>query len=170
MRVDAIRQLREQVSGPVLTAGDAGYDDARAVHNGMFDRFPRVIVRAEQVSDVVDAVNFARESGIELSVKGGGHSALGFGVNDDGLVIDLSLLHGVQVDPQGGRAALAGAPRGASSTRPRIRTVWPPRAASSLLPASAALPSAAVSVTWPGRTACRSTTCSRPRSSPPTVG
>ena len=101
MRVDAIRQLREQVSGPVLTAGDAGYDDARAVHNGVFDRFPRVIVRAEQVSDVVDAVNFAHESGIELSVKGGGHSAPGFGVNDDGLVIDLSLIHGVQVDPQG---------------------------------------------------------------------
>jgi FAD/FMN-containing dehydrogenase len=108
VRVDAIRQLREQVSGPVLTAGDAGYDDARAVHNGMFDRFPRVIVRAEQVSDVVDAVNFARESGIELSVKGGGHSAPGFGVNDDGLVIDLSLLHGVQVDPQGGRARAGG--------------------------------------------------------------
>jgi FAD/FMN-containing dehydrogenase len=108
VRVDAIRQLREQVSGPVLTAGDAGYDDARAVHNGMFDRFPRVIVRAEQVSDVVDAVNFARESGIELSVKGGGHSAPGFGVNDDGLVIDLSLLHGVQVDPQGRRARAGG--------------------------------------------------------------
>ncbi len=108
MNAAAIDQLREQVSGPVLTAGDAGYDEARAVHNGMFDRCPKVIVRVEQVSDVVDAVNFARDGGLELSVKGGGHSAPGFGTNDDGVVIDLSLLHGVQVDPQGRRARAGG--------------------------------------------------------------
>ena len=104
----AVDQLRDQVSGPVLTPGDAGYDEARTVHNGMFDRYPKVIVRVEQVSDVVDAVNFARDGGLELSVKGGGHSAPGFGTNDDGVVIDLSLLHGVQVDPEARRARAGG--------------------------------------------------------------
>ncbi len=66
----------------------------------MFDRHPLVVVKAEQVADVVDAVNFARDGGLELSVRGGGHSAPGFGTNDGGVVIDLSLLRGVQVDPQ----------------------------------------------------------------------
>ena len=64
--------------------------------------------KAEQVADVVDAVNFARDGGLELSVKGGGHSAPGFGTNDDGVVIDLSLLRGVQVDPQARRARAGG--------------------------------------------------------------
>ncbi len=108
MKVDFVDQLRERVSGPVLVAGDPGYDDARRVHNGMFDRYPKVIVQAEQLTDVVDAVNFARDRGFELSVKGGGHSAPGFGANDDGVVIDLSLLRSVQVDPQAARARAGG--------------------------------------------------------------
>ena len=108
MRSDAVEQLRDQVSGPLLTADDPGYEEARMVHNGMFDRRPKVIVKAEQVADVVDAVNFARDGGLELSVRGGGHSAPGFGTNDGGVVIDLSLLRGVQVDPQAGRARAGG--------------------------------------------------------------
>ena len=108
MSSKAVDQLKDRVSGPVLTADDPGYEEARTVHNGMFDRHPRVIVKAEQVTDVVDAVNFARDSGLELSVKGGGHSAPGFGTNDDGVVIDLSLLHDVQVGPQAGRARAGG--------------------------------------------------------------
>ena len=108
MSSNAIDELKDRVSGPVLTVDDAGYEEARTVHNGMFDRYPRVVVKAEQVSDVVDAVNFARDGGLELSVKGGGHSAPGFGTNDDGVVIDLSLLRGVQVDPQAERARAGG--------------------------------------------------------------
>ncbi len=108
MKVDFIGQLRDRVSGRVLVGGDPGYDEARTVHNGMFDRYPRVIVQPEQVTDVVDAVNFARDGGLELSVKGGGHSAPGFGTNDDGVVIDLSLFRSVQVDPQAGRARAGG--------------------------------------------------------------
>ncbi len=107
MTAPAVDTLREQVRAPVLTEGEAGYDEARAVHNGMFDRRPLVIVRAEQVADVIGAVNFARDAGLDLSVKGGGHSAPGFGTNDGGVVIDLSLLRHVHVDPQA-RTARAG--------------------------------------------------------------
>jgi FAD/FMN-containing dehydrogenase len=102
-----IDELREQVRAPIVTGGDPGYDEARAVHNGMFDKRPKVIVRAEQVADVMAAVNFAREAGLDLSVRGGGHSAPGFGTNDDGMVIDLSLLRHVHVDPAA-RTARAG--------------------------------------------------------------
>jgi FAD/FMN-containing dehydrogenase len=103
-----IDDLRQRVRAPVLVAGDAEYDDARSVHNGMFDRRPLVIVRAEQVADVISAVNFARDAGLELSVKGGGHSAPGFGSNDGGLVIDLSLMRHVHVDPWTQRAQAGG--------------------------------------------------------------
>jgi FAD/FMN-containing dehydrogenase len=103
----SIGQLREQVRAPIITADDPGYDEARAVHNGMFDKHPRVIVRAEQVADVMTAVNFARDGGLDLSIRGGGHSAPGFGTNDDGLVIDLSLMRHVHVDPAA-RTARAG--------------------------------------------------------------
>lgn len=102
-----VDQLREQVRAPVITADDPGYDEARAVHNGMFDKRPKVVVRAEQVADVIGAVNYARDGGLDLSVKGGGHSAPGFGTNDDGVVIDLSLMRHVHVDPRA-RTARAG--------------------------------------------------------------
>src|SRR5712691_5082431 len=108
MSTPTIDQLREQVRAPILTAGDPGYDEARAVHNGMFDRHPRVIVRAEQVADVIGTVNFARDAGLDLSIRGGGHSAPGFGTNDDGVVVDLSLMRQVHVDPRA-RTARAGA-------------------------------------------------------------
>ena|ERR1700730_13981224 len=107
MSEPTIEQLREQVRAPVLTPDDPGYDEARTVHNGMFDKRPRVIVRAEQVGDVIAAVNFARNADLDLSVKGGGHSAPGFGTNDDGVVIDLSLMRYVHVDPRT-RTARAG--------------------------------------------------------------
>ena len=102
-----IDELREQLRCPVITSDDGGYDEARAVHNGMFDRRPRAVVRAEQAADVMGAVNFARENGLDLAVRGGGHSAPGFGSNDDGVVIDLSLMRHVHVDPAS-RTARAG--------------------------------------------------------------
>ena len=103
-----IEQLREQVRAPVITADDPGYDDARAVHNGMFDRRPRVIIQAEQVADVIAGVNFARDAGLDLSVRGGGHSAPGFGTNDDGVVLALSSMRSVDVDPRAGTARAGG--------------------------------------------------------------
>ena len=99
MAKSTIAEFREQVRAPVVTADDPGYDAARAVWNGMFDRRPLAVVQAEQVADVVAAVNFARDAGLELSVRGGGHSAPGFGTNDGGIVIDLSPMRHVHVDP-----------------------------------------------------------------------
>jgi FAD/FMN-containing dehydrogenase len=108
MSEPTVEQLREEVRAPVITADDPGYDEARAVHNGMFDKHPRVVVRAEQVADVIAAVNFARDTGLDLAVRGGGHSAPGFGTNDDGVVIDLSLMRHVQVDPRNRTARASG--------------------------------------------------------------
>jgi FAD/FMN-containing dehydrogenase len=97
---EAVQSLREQVRGRVITAADDDYDDARSVHNGMFDRRPAAVLRAEQVGDVIAAVNFARDHGLDLSVRCGGHSGPGFGTNDGGLVIDMSGMRTVRVDPR----------------------------------------------------------------------
>ena len=103
-----VGQLREQVRGRVITADDEGYNEARAVHNGMFDKRPLAVLRAEQVADVIAGVNFARYNGLDLSIRDGGHSAPGFGTNDHGLVIDMTPMRTVRVDP-GSKTAHAGA-------------------------------------------------------------
>jgi hypothetical protein len=99
MSATTIEGLREQVRGPVIGPEDDGYDDARTVYNAMIDRRPAAVVRAVNAGDVIAAVNLAREAGLDLSVRGGGHSAPGFGTNDGGVVIDLSTMRGVRVDP-----------------------------------------------------------------------
>ena len=104
----SVEPLRERARGHVVTAGDEGYDEARAVHNGMFDKHPLAVLRAEQVADVIAGVNFARDNGLDLSIRAGGHSAPGFGTNDGGLVIDLSPMRTVRVDP-GNKTARADA-------------------------------------------------------------
>jgi FAD/FMN-containing dehydrogenase len=91
-------QLRAEVRGDVVTPGDDAYDDARKVYNGMIDRRPAVVVRCSNVDSVVAAVNFARENGLDLAIRGGGHSVPGFGTCDDGVVIDLSGMRSVTVD------------------------------------------------------------------------
>jgi FAD/FMN-containing dehydrogenase len=98
MTKPTIDELREQVRGEVIAADDPGYDEARRVYNAMIDKRPRVVVRPAGVTDVIAAVNFARESEVDLSVRDGGHSVPGFGTNDDGLVIDLSSMKSVRVD------------------------------------------------------------------------
>ncbi|HEX2863652.1 MAG TPA: FAD-binding oxidoreductase [Deinococcales bacterium] len=96
---EAVQNLRASLRGEVIEPGDAGYDQARAVYNAMIDRRPALIARVADVADVVAAVNFARERGLLLAVRGGGHNGGGLGVCDDGLVIDLSRLKGIRVDP-----------------------------------------------------------------------
>ena len=84
MAKPTIVELRGACRGQVITPGDPDYEAARKVYNGMIDRRPSVIVRAVDAADVMAAVNFARENGLDLSVRGGSHSVPGFGTNDGG--------------------------------------------------------------------------------------
>src|ERR1017187_5358558 len=95
----SIEELRRASRGQVITPGDADFEAARKVYNGMIDRRPHVIVRAVDAADVMTSVNFARENGLDLSIRGGSHSVPGFGTNDGGVVIDLSRMKGIRVDP-----------------------------------------------------------------------
>lgn len=99
MTKPALAQLRQRVSGTITTPADEGYDEARAVYNAMIDRRPAVVVRADDASDVAAAVDYARENELPLAIRGGGHSVPGFGTIDDGVVIDLSGMRAVSVDP-----------------------------------------------------------------------
>jgi FAD/FMN-containing dehydrogenase len=99
MDTNALTALRESVRGTVTTAEDAGYDEARRVYNAMIDRRPAVIVRPANTGDVMTAVRFAAENDLTVAVRGGSHSVPGFGTADDALVVDLSTMRGVRVDP-----------------------------------------------------------------------
>ena len=98
--LDAVEKLRSVIRGEVLVAGDAGYDGARAVWNGMIDRHPAVIVRCQGAADVMAAVAFAREHRLPVSTRGGAHNVAGHAVCDQGLMVDLSAMRGVRVDPE----------------------------------------------------------------------
>jgi FAD/FMN-containing dehydrogenase len=101
-------ELAGVFNGMLVAPGDAGYDEARAVHNGLVDKRPGLIARCHNVADVRDAVNFGRDSGVEIAVRGGGHNVAGRAVSDGGLMIDLSLMRGVVVDPARRRARAQG--------------------------------------------------------------
>ncbi len=103
-----VETLDAAIQGSVITAERDGYDAARAVWNGMIDRRPGVIVQASGVADVITAVNLAREQALPLAVKAGGHNVSGKAVCDDGLVIDLSRMNNIRIDPVA-RKARAGA-------------------------------------------------------------
>jgi FAD/FMN-containing dehydrogenase len=100
--------LRAQIAGSVLSPSDATYDEARRVHNGLIDRRPALVVRCHGTADVQAAVRFGRERGLEIAVRGGGHNVAGNAVCDGGLMIDLSAMRGVHVDPRGRRARAQG--------------------------------------------------------------
>ena len=95
----SVQWLDEVLSGRILVPGDGGYDEARRVHNGLIDRHPAVIARCLHTADVAAAVGFGRREGLEISVRGGGHSVAGRAVTEGGLMIDLSLMKGIHVDP-----------------------------------------------------------------------
>ena len=93
-----VEEFQTSLRDPLLQPGDAGYDDARIVWNGMIDRRPALIARCAGVADVIQAVNFARDNHLLVSVRGGGHNITGYAVNDGGIVIDLSQMKSVHVD------------------------------------------------------------------------
>jgi FAD/FMN-containing dehydrogenase len=94
--------------GELIHPGDAGYDEARRVHNGMIDKRPALIARCRGVEDIVAAVHLAREKGLEISVRGGGHNVAGTAVTDAGVMIDLSPMKAIEVDPKLRRARAEG--------------------------------------------------------------
>lgn len=95
----ATETFSSQMRGPVLTRIDADYDTVRSLYNGMIDKSPKVIARCADVADVVTAVKFAHDNNLRVAIRGGGHNGPGLGSVDDGLMIDLSLMKGVRVDP-----------------------------------------------------------------------
>jgi FAD/FMN-containing dehydrogenase len=97
----ALDALDEGLRGPLVRPDTRGYEAARAVYNGMIDRRPGAIARCADAADVLTAVRVAREHDVLVSVRGGGHNAAGLGVCHGGLVIDLSAMRGVRVDPAG---------------------------------------------------------------------
>ena len=103
-----VEELRRSVEGDVLVTGDHEYETARLVWNGMIDRHPAVIVRCTRSDDIVAAVRFARAHRVPVSIRGGGHNVAGHAVCDDGVMIDLSRLRGVQVDAPRRRARVEG--------------------------------------------------------------
>jgi FAD/FMN-containing dehydrogenase len=103
-----VRDLRDRFQGSLLRPGDEGYDSARQVWNGMIDRKPALIAQCLDTSDVVSAVNFARTHNLLVAVRGGGHSLAGYSVVDGGLVIDLSRMTSVLVDPSNQTARAEG--------------------------------------------------------------
>jgi hypothetical protein len=104
----AVASFREGFEGEIVLPGDDGYDGARIVWNAAVDRHPAVVVRPTGVDDVVAAVRFARDHDLVIAVRGGGHSVGGFSTCDDGMVLDLSAMRGVRVDPEGRTARVNG--------------------------------------------------------------
>src|SRR5919205_1362001 len=108
LEATTIQAFSERLRGPVVGRDDPDYAAARALYNGMIDKRPRLIARCADVADVIAAVNFGRDQGLLLAIRGGGHNGPGLGSCDDGLVIDLSLLKGVRVDPASRTVRVAG--------------------------------------------------------------
>ncbi len=94
-----VQEFAQSLRGQLIRRGDAEYDAARRVYNAMIDRYPLLIARCANVADVISSVNFARENKLLLAIRSGGHNGPGLGVVDDGLVIDLSLMKGIRIDP-----------------------------------------------------------------------
>src|SRR3954469_10626531 len=105
---DRLQELRAGFTGSVLEPTDPGYDEARRVHNGLIDRRPALIARCRTTSDIADAVKFARASGLDITVRGGGHNVAGRAVVDGALMIDLAEMKGIHVDASAQRVRAQG--------------------------------------------------------------
>lgn len=94
-----IDSFAEGFRGELIQSEDANYDKAREIYNAMIDKYPRIIARCADVADVINAVNVARKNGLDLAIHGGGHNGAGLAMVDDGLVIDLSEMTGIHINP-----------------------------------------------------------------------
>lgn len=108
LEAKSVAELKANLRGRVIEPQDADYDDARTVYNAMIDKKPRLIARCADVADVIYAVNFARNNGLLLAIRSGGHNGGGLGICDDGLVIDLSLIKYTRVDPNARTVTVGG--------------------------------------------------------------
>src|SRR5260221_11219863 len=106
--VESIAELAPTFTGQLLQAADAGYDDARRVHNGLVDKRPALIARCAGTADIADAVKLARTLNLEVAVRGGGHNVAGKATIDDGLMIDLAPMKGIHLDPKSRTARAQG--------------------------------------------------------------
>src|SRR6266567_2452427 len=105
---NSISDFKANLRGRLIQPSDKDYDEARKVYNAMIHKKPRLIVRCADVADIISSVNFARQNGLLLSIRGGGHNAGGLGICDDGLVIDLAPIKYTRVDPTAGTATVGG--------------------------------------------------------------
>jgi FAD/FMN-containing dehydrogenase len=108
LQTSLIKELKGEFKGEILLPGDGAYESARKIWNAMIDKRPAVIARCASTSDVVSGVNFARNNGLLLAVRGGGHNIAGNAMCDDGIVIDLSMMKAAHVDPAGRRVTIEG--------------------------------------------------------------
>jgi len=105
---ETVTALAQSFTGQFLGAGDQGYEEARRVHNGLIDKRPALIARCRNPADIRDAVKLARDQKLEVAIRGGGHSVAGRATVDGGLMIDLSLMQGIHVDPKARTARAQG--------------------------------------------------------------
>src|SRR5580704_9632791 len=105
---DTLQELGDQLSGELMAPDHPRYEETRRVHNGTIDKHPALIVRCQDTADIVDAVTFGQEAGLELAVRGGGHSVAGRAVSDGGLMIDLQAMKGIHVDANAGTSRAQG--------------------------------------------------------------
>ena len=96
----AVNNLAGKFSGQLLKTGDAGYEEARKVHNGLIDKHPLLIAQCLSTADVVAALKLAQEQKLEVAIRGGGHNVAGRATIDGGLIIDLATMKAVKVDPE----------------------------------------------------------------------
>ena len=156
-----IDEFRVRFRGEVIGPDDAAYDTARRIWNASVDRHPGMIARGSGAADVVDAVNFARENGLLVAVRGGGHNVGGRALCDGGMVIDLSRMKGIHVDAKNRTARVqAGATLGDVDRETHLYGLAVPAGVVSP-PASPGSPWAVASAGWCGSTASRATTSCR---------
>jgi FAD/FMN-containing dehydrogenase len=104
----AVQSLKASIRGMIISPEDPSYDQERAVYNGMIDKYPSVIVKCRDVADVMAALNFGKMHNLVIAVRGGGHNAAGSGVCNEGLVVDLSLMRGMHINPEEGTIRVEG--------------------------------------------------------------